>query len=96
MIKYVDYILVFKIFHGQAPTPLQEFIRKNQNRTTRASSRLDCIVVEELEGASGDQLEDCGKLNCVAETNSEAPSQRQLHQIKTQSSTHPRSPLQHL
>lgn len=44
VIKYSDSILVYKIFHGLAPPPLKDFIKKNTNRSTRAASRGDCIV----------------------------------------------------
>ncbi len=43
-VKYNDSVLIFKIFHGLAPPPLQTFITKSTNRATRASSRGDCSV----------------------------------------------------
>lgn len=43
-VKYNDSVLVFKIFHGLAPPPLQDFVKRNSNRSTRAGSRGDCIV----------------------------------------------------
>ena len=43
-VKHTDAVLMYKIFHGQAPPPLQEFVKKNSNRSTRAGSRGDCVV----------------------------------------------------
>ncbi len=42
--KYADSILVYKIFIGLVLPPLQEFIKKNPNRSTRADSREDSLV----------------------------------------------------
>ena len=44
MIKYADCTLVFKILNRLATAPLQMFIQKNESRSTRATSRGDCIV----------------------------------------------------
>uniref|UniRef100_A0A3P9HG26 ribonuclease H n=1 Tax=Oryzias latipes TaxID=8090 RepID=A0A3P9HG26_ORYLA len=44
IIQHTDCILVYKILHGLAPPPLQDFVKKRQNRSTRASSRGDCII----------------------------------------------------
>ena len=43
-IKYADSVLIYKIIHSQAPPPLHEFVKKHPNRSTRASSRGDCVV----------------------------------------------------
>lgn len=44
MIKFADIILVYKIFHGLAPPPLSEFIKQNQNTSTRSFTRGDCKI----------------------------------------------------
>lgn len=45
-VKYTDCILVFfLIFHGLAPPPLQEYIKRNVGSVTRAGSRGDCTVL---------------------------------------------------
>ena len=46
LIKYANLCLIFKILHNKAPPPLQQCItqRSNTNRTTRGSSRGDCVV----------------------------------------------------
>jgi len=41
MIKFADILLVYKIFHGMAPPPLNNFIQQNFNSSTRASTRGD-------------------------------------------------------
>jgi len=44
MIKFADILLVYKIFHGMAPPPLNKFIQQNFNSSTRASTRGDCKI----------------------------------------------------
>ena len=43
-IKFADILLAYKIFYGLAPPPLNEFIKQNQNTSTRASARGDCKI----------------------------------------------------
>lgn len=43
LIKLAGLVLVYKILNGQAPPPLNEFLKRN-SRTTRAGSRGDCLV----------------------------------------------------
>lgn len=53
MLQNAEYILVFKIFYGLAPAPLQEFRKKKKypNNLARASSRADCVVLFRTSGA---------------------------------------------
>lgn len=44
MIKFADILLVYKILHGMAPPPHNEFIKQNFNSSTRATTRGDCII----------------------------------------------------
>lgn len=45
IIKFADCVSVYKLFHALASPPLQEFIEKNSNGSTRTESRGDCAVL---------------------------------------------------
>lgn len=44
LVKFADILLVYKMFHGLAPPPLNEFVKQNLNASTRATSRGDCKI----------------------------------------------------
>jgi len=56
MIKFADILLVYKIFHGMAPPPLNKFIQQNFNSSTRASTRGDCKIPCKKKVALDSQL----------------------------------------
>ena len=42
--NFSDACLIFKVLHGLAPPPLCQFIKRKDNRVTRATTRGDCIL----------------------------------------------------
>ena len=44
MMTFADILLAYKIFNGLAPPPLSQFIKQNQNTSTRSSARGDCKI----------------------------------------------------
>ena len=44
MVKYSRLCLVFKVLHNMAPPPLCTYITLKTSRTTRATTRGDCLI----------------------------------------------------